>query len=44
MVHEEQGQAIAELARRAPHAPRTFSGETQRIYRAEPTRWRPIAS
>ncbi len=44
MVREEQDQALAELARRAPHAPRTFSGETLRLYRADPTRWRPTAS
>ena len=42
MVGEEQGLAIAELTRRAPHAQRGFSVETQRLYRAESTRWRPL--
>jgi hypothetical protein len=35
---------LAEIAQRAPHAAIGFSPETQRLYRADPKRWRRAAS
>ncbi len=41
LVPEDADDLVAELARRAPHAMRPFSAETQRLYQQDPTRWRP---
>jgi hypothetical protein len=43
LVREDLDLVLAELERRAPHALQGFSPEHKKLYRAQPTRWRPAA-
>ncbi len=44
VVTKDSDLILAELARRAPHAARGYSVETEKLYRANPARWQSSAS